>query len=317
MALAWSCGFSAGSSIVELTHNIKTMIRKLAVITITAVSIAGHSPADLILSPGDQIIGGILNDTNFVEGLASTAGGGNNWPGAEPPEELIDGFYGGGGAKYLNFFELNTGVIITPQKGATVVNRMTFWVANDAEPRDPTSYQLYGTNKAIDKGGPGTTYSKSDFTLISEGPLELPSERATTPTPIGEAPFTTGPLQTVDFDNTQSYTSYMLIFPTVKNAASANSMQISEVAFENVANSSASLEITDFSYDQETDMVTVTWLSQPGTNYTLFYSPDLVDWSTDVEDSIPAEVDSETTTWGPFPNPVAGGLKGFFRVEKN
>jgi len=295
--------------------NIRT--KKLAVITSAAASLTGLTSADLLLSPADQIIGGILNDTNFVEGTVSTTGGGNNWPGAEPPEELIDGSYGGGGAKYLNFFELNTGVIITPASGATVVNRMTFWTANDAEPRDPSSYELYGTNTAIVKGGPGTTYKKSEFTLISEGTLELPSERAATPTPIGEAPFSTGPLQTVDFANTKSYTSYMLIFPTVKDAASANSMQVSEVAFENVTNTSADLAITEFNYDEENDMVTVTWLSQPGTNYTLFYSPDLIDWETDVEDSIPAEVDSETTTWGPFPNPDAGSLKGFFRVDRS
>jgi len=293
------------------------LIKKLAVITSTAASFTGLTSADLLLSPGDQIIGGILNDTDFVEGFASGAAGGNNWPNAEPPEELIDGSYGGGGAKYLNFFELNTGVIITPASGATVINRMTFWTANDAEPRDPSSYELYGTNKAIVKGGPGTSYPKNAFALISEGTLELPSERAATPTPIGEAPFTTGPLQTVDFANTKSYTSYMLIFPTVKDAASANSMQVSEVAFENVANTSTDLTITEFNYDKETDMVTVTWLSQPGTNYTLYYSPDLIDWETDVEDSIPAEVDSESTTWGPFPYPVAESPKGFFRVGKN
>ena len=57
--------------------------------------------------------------------------------------------------------------------------------------------------------------------------------------------------------------------------------------------------------------------SQPGVDYTLYYSPDLIDWDLDVEDSIPAEVDSETTTWGPFPNPIEGGLSGFFRVARN
>lgn len=112
-------------------------------------------------------------------GLVGFTAGGNNWPGAEPPEELIDGFFGGGGAKYLNFAELNTGVIITPSTGATVANRMTLWTANDAEPRDPTSYELYGANVEITQGGPGITYSKSDFTLISQGALTLPTDRST------------------------------------------------------------------------------------------------------------------------------------------
>ena len=60
----------------------------------------------LLLSTEDQIIGGILTDTGFIEGSASGAANGNNWPGGEPPEELIDGSFGGGGAKYLNFFNI-------------------------------------------------------------------------------------------------------------------------------------------------------------------------------------------------------------------
>ena len=300
----------------ETTNGMNIQTKKISLIAISTLGLAGSGVADLLLSPTDQIIGGILNDTEFVEGTASTAAGGNNWPAAEPPEELIDGSFGGGNAKYLNFFELNTGVIITPVAGATVVNQMTLWTANDSEERDPASYELYGTNVEITKGGPGTTYSKSDFILISEGALELPVDRALDPTPIGDAPFATGPLQTVEIDNTESYTSYMLIFPTVKDAA-ANSMQVSEVAFENIVRESGDIEITEVDYDEATDMVTVTWLSQPGADYTLYYSPDLVDWSFDVNDSIPAEVDSETTTWGPFSNPTPGGLVGFFRVVKN
>ena len=296
---------------------MKNFTKKLATIAFISVSFASEGLADLILSPGDQIIGGILTDTGFVEGLASGAGGGNNWPSAEPPEELIDGFFGGGGAKYLNFFELNTGVIITPAIGSSVVNRMTFWTANDAEARDPASYQLFGANKKIVKGGPGTTYLKTDFTLISEGALELPSERGSSATPIGNAPFSTGSFQTVDFANTKTYTSYMLIFPTVKDAASANSMQVSEVAFENVGNSFVDLLITEIDYSKGDEMITVTWLSKPGESYTLYYSPDLIDWTTDIEDDIRAKVDSETTTFGPFLNPISGSLKGFFKVDIN
>ena len=273
--------------------------------------------ADLILSPGDQINGGILADTGFVEGLASKETGGNNWPSAEPAEELSDGSFGGDGAKYPNFFKLNTGVIITPAIGTSVVNRMTFWTANDSDPRDPASYQLYGTNKKIVKGGPRTTYSTADFSLISEGALELPVERANVATPIGDAPFSTGPLQTVDFANTKTYVTYMLIFPTVKDASSANSMQASEVAFENAGNSSVALAIPEVNYNEVSEMVTVTWLSHPGEKYTLYYSPDLIDWATDINDNIQAKFDSETTTLGPFRNLISGSLRGFFRVERN
>ena len=294
-----------------------TLTQRIAQIAIAALGLAGHTLADVLLSPEDQIIGGILTDTEFIEGAVSTAGGSNNWPGAEPPEDMIDRSFGGGGAKYLNFFKLDTGVILTPVAGATVVTRMTLWTANDAEPRDPASYELYGTNATIVKGGPGTTYAKNDFTLISNGSLELPVEKAGTETPIGEAPFVTGPLQAVEFANTASYASYRLIFPTVKDASAANSMQVSEVAFESTVGTGGDIKITEIDYDKATHMVTVTWLSQPGVDYILYYSPDLIDWDLDVEDSIPAEDDSETTTWGPFPNPIEGSPKGFFRIGIN
>jgi hypothetical protein len=63
-------------------------------------------------------------------------------------------------------------------------------------------------------------------------------------------------------------------------------------------------------------MIDVTWLSQPGQNYILYYSPDLIDWTTDIADSIEAKDDSEVTTFGPFLNPNTKLLKGFFRVRK-
>ena len=66
-----------------------------------------------VLAPGDPIIGGVRVGANFEVGVVGTAAGLNNWPGAEPPEDLINGVIGGGGEKYLNFAELDTGVIVT------------------------------------------------------------------------------------------------------------------------------------------------------------------------------------------------------------
>lgn len=109
----------------------------------------------------------------------------------------------------------------------------------------------------------------------------------------------------------------MLIFPTVKDASSANSMQASEVAFENAGNSSVALAITEVNYNEVSEMVTVTWLSHPGEKYTLYYSPDLIDWATDINDNIQAKFDSEKTTLGPFRNLISGSLRGFFRLERN
>ena len=179
-----------------------------------------------LLSPPDPIIGGVLNGSQFEVGVAGTIGGVNNWPAAEPPEDLINGVIGGGGEKYLNFARENTGVIVTPSAltggNPTIVTSIDFWNANDAEPRDPASFDLYGTNVAISGAGP---FDLNDFTLVASSPLSLPSDRDTVADDLGFG-------ETVSFSNSDAYTSYMLIFPTVKDAPNANSMQISEVQFQ-------------------------------------------------------------------------------------
>jgi hypothetical protein len=186
-----------------------------------------------ILAPTDQIIGGQRQGSQFVVGTVGTAAGVNNWPAAEPPSDLINGFKGGAGEKYLNFAELDTGVIITPALGAgvggTILTSMTLSVANDAEPRDPASFELLGTNVTIAGGGP---FNMGDFTLIDLDALALPAERDITLDTFAIGQFGGNTEVTVPIGGTVGYTSYMLLFPTVKDAGLANSMQISELQFD-------------------------------------------------------------------------------------
>ncbi len=178
----------------------------------------GHSVyAMSIFSPGDSILGGQSNGTNFLVGIAGFEQNVNNWPGAESPDHLIDGV----GQKYLNFGKLNTGAIITPSLGSSIVDSIQFWAANDAEPRDPASYELWGTNDAIS----GTSIPLSIFSAISTGSLALPSSRNAG----GDAPLLPENSQTISFANSTAYSSYLLLFPTVKDAQLANSMQLAEV----------------------------------------------------------------------------------------
>jgi hypothetical protein len=72
------------------------------------------------------------------------------------------------------------------------------------------------------------------------------------------------------------------------------------------------INITDLAYDSGTDTVSITWTSEPGRIYGLFYSQDLTDWGSDVEDSIPSQGD---TTVFEFQNPIPEATKIFFRVE--
>ena len=157
--------------------------------------------------------------TTFTIGTAGSAVDTNNWPFNEIPEYAIDG---SAGAKYHNFAKLNTGYIFTLGTGGATATGINFSTAGDAEERDPTSYKIYGSNATpVTSGtGPGYVFNVSnDFTLISSGVLALPTTRLTQG-------------GNVAFSSNVSYSTFLLVFPTVKNAGSANSMQIGEARIQ-------------------------------------------------------------------------------------
>ncbi|MBN1124304.1 MAG: PEP-CTERM sorting domain-containing protein [Sedimentisphaerales bacterium] len=153
----------------------------------------------------------VLSPSNSI--LAVHIGWNSRYPGAENPANLIDGSLN----KYLNFGQVNSGFIVTPGMGATIVNGFQITTANDAAERDPTTWELYGTNDAIASGDNSDGEGES-WTLIASGDLTLPEERDTL-------------ADIVNFENDMMFASYKLIFPTVKDADAANSMQIAEIQF--------------------------------------------------------------------------------------
>src|SRR5215813_12408219 len=122
----------------------------------------------------------------------------NNSPGSEGVANAIDNQP----TKYLNFDKLNTGFTVTPRVGLSVVQCLTLTSANDAPERDPASYRLEGS------------YDGTNFTDIATGSVNAFTNRFSK--------------QTILFDNKIPYLQYQLVFPTVSNAAAANSMQVSE-----------------------------------------------------------------------------------------
>ncbi|MGE5294331.1 MAG: CotH kinase family protein [Solirubrobacterales bacterium] len=135
----------------------------------------------------------------------------NDWPGGENPALAIDDNIN---TKFLHFKGETqpTGFQVTPAIGSTIVMELTFTTANDAEERDPVSYELYGSNTSID--GP--------YTLIASG--EIGDFAQTTAWPR----FTMNSTP-IAFTNKTAYLHYQILFPKVRNAAGANSMQIAEV----------------------------------------------------------------------------------------
>jgi hypothetical protein len=164
-----------------------------------------NDPGQDITSPADIIF--IANGTN--DGDADF--------GPPPSNERVERALDNRTDKYLNFLDLKSGLIVTPNAGSTIINGLRLYTANDAPERDPASYRLEGSNSGT--SGP--------FTLISEGSLALPDER----NPSGVAIDGSQWHQEIHFTNTTSYATYRLTFPTLKNAGATNSMQIGELEF--------------------------------------------------------------------------------------
>ena len=164
-----------------------------------------------ITRPGDPLV--IVNGFNQNDGNFGPP------PAGEVESHAIDDI----GQKYLNFLDIQSGFAVTPSANpdSLPVVGIRFYTANDAVERDPASFQLSGSNDSIN--GP--------WTYIASGNLALPEGRNAGGGAVVIPP--TGNLgavhQEVLFSNADSFEHYMVVFPTLKNAATANSMQIAEV----------------------------------------------------------------------------------------
>lgn len=149
------------------------------------------------------------------------------WPGNESPDFAIDQL----GQKYLNFNRENTGFLVLPEgeNASDVPTSITLWAANDAVPRDPASFRLFGSNSADLL--PPLDYFHEDqislnlFTEIAAGDLMLPDSR----NGGGETELDDANSQTIMFENSEAFSNYLVLFPTVKDGPNANSMQIADV----------------------------------------------------------------------------------------
>src|SRR5258706_275494 len=108
-----------------------------AVAAVVGGGVAATSRADNILTPGDFVIA-IDNNRNLPGTF--TVGG------TETPTSVLDQ---NPATKYLNFGREMTGIIVTPQTGASILKSFTLTTANDGPERDPARYFLYGTNSPI------------------------------------------------------------------------------------------------------------------------------------------------------------------------
>lgn len=176
----------------------------------------------------------------------------SSYPAAEAPFNAIDGLTG---TKYLNFGKLNTGIMVQPFSGASTIHSMLLTTANDAVERDPASWAIYGTNENVDLAAADNGTSLiANWQLIAQGNVAMPAAR-----------LTAGPV--LSFANTTAYSTYRVLFPTVKNATTANSMQVAEIGLF------ASNDATGTSIVGPADQVAAFQLPAPDSRYNAGQEP--------------------------------------------
>jgi hypothetical protein len=184
------------------------------------------------------------NPTVAVDGIG--AWNGSSFPGAETPANGIDQSLGqvnfgttaapdlrtAPNTKYLNFGETNSGIIITNSSGPFQVQTLGLTTANDALARDPMTFSLYGTNDPITSEQNSNSNGTEVWTpILLDAPTNLPGTLPDGPGPLNNPANDDARLTQVliPINASASYSSYRLIFPTVRDSAAANSMQIADI----------------------------------------------------------------------------------------
>ena len=74
--------------------------------------------------------------------------------------------------------------------------------------------------------------------------------------------------------------------------------------------------ITVIDYAPAADMVTLTWRSREGQNFTVKYSTDLTNWELDLDDGVEADAGETTTRTFDIAGLATEGEELYFRVER-
>jgi hypothetical protein len=222
----------AASEIVDFPNIISYTSYKLIFPTIKDGGLAAMQVADGQLFTGLGGSGvGVLAESDFAIAVNNDPMDFSSFPAAERPENVIDGTFD----KYLNFGYFNSGFIVSRADDARVIiNGFTITTANDFFERDPSSYEIYGTNDPV-TSGQNSTGQDENWILVAFGDLDLPEDRFT------ESEF-------VSVDNSAGYSAYRVLFPTIR--LPANSMQIGEMTFTGkLDKSGCDFEVGDVNLD--------------------------------------------------------------------
>ena len=264
-------------------------------------------PAVTVVTIIDGLIGGDLTDPEddgidgpTIPGVPQTAGTNFNWlsisassenyfgdfGGSEGAFDIFDNTVGGGQAKWC---------CNGPPQNATVefeepvsLTHFTITSGNDSPDRDPRDWQIQGSNDGIN--------FEPIFVRASDEVVW------------------TARNQTVRVDLSSASDAYKFIRYEVTRTIVNH--QINEIEYFGVPGGGTSFEVTAIDYNPTTEEITIIWPSRENKTYSLFFSQDLLSFDADIDDSIQAEANSDTTTFT-FSNPIPGAKKIYFKVYEN
>ncbi len=185
-------------------------------VTSLVIGVDGAGAKGMLFIDDIRLYPEVLDATSpDITGAGDTVQGVPNdgdWPDAETPPNAIDDNVN---TKYLHRKggSTATGFQVAPLLGSTIVTGLTFTSANDDHGRDPTSFELSGSNTSID--GPYTLIASGDIVDFSQPDVWPRYTKTTTP---------------IEFENAVAYTYYQIVFPTLR-PDNDGLMQIAEVEF--------------------------------------------------------------------------------------
>jgi hypothetical protein len=246
---------------------------------------------------------GVIDVTGPFDTVVAVPDDGD-WPPNEIPSNAVDDQIL---TKYLHFKggTVATGFRVTPAMGPTIVTGLTFTTANDAEHRDPITYELSGSNVSID--GP--------YTLIAEGRI------------VDFAGATVWPRRTknttpIQFENDIEYAHYQLMFPTIRDPATEPYMQIAEVELLTRLYEASVPSPADGAVLEQV-WATLGWTAgYDAASHDVYISDNLADVENETPETFAGNFDALTNyliigfLGGPMPDGLVPGTTYYWRVDE-
>ncbi len=108
---------------------------------------------------------------------------------------------------------------------------------------------------------------------------------------------------------------FLVLMSAINHDIGRGTMSLESIIIDNAGADplfNGPINVTGLSYHSESDEFTLTWNSILDNTYSVYYSTDLIDWTSDVDDAVNG---GDGTTIFTFDNPEPGTSQLYFRVE--